>query len=467
MIIVRKVILNMNENEKYKIIKKLVETNGNKKRAAVKLNCSIRTINRLIIKYNTEGKAGFSHKNRGKRPAIAFDHELVQKVIDLYDEKYYDANLSHYALLLSEYEDIKVSYRTLRNWFYKVDKLSPKAHRRTKKLMKKKLKERQKAAKTQKEFNKIVDKVEALDSTQSHPRRPRCKYRGEMVQMDASSLEWFNGITTHLHVAIDDATGDLVGAYFDTQETLNGYYNVLYQILTNHGIPAMFYSDKRTVFEYKKKASPLLSDDTFTQFSYACNQLGIEIKTTSVPQAKGRVERHNQTLQSRLPIELRLKGISSIEEANDYLRDTYIKKYNDEFALHLNSTKTVYETQPSKEKINRILARIDTRVIDAGHSIKYKHNFYALRTKMGLARYFPRGTQALVIQAFDKTLYASVNDTIYCLEKIDDYEKYSKNFDLDIPDIVEKKRYIPSIDHPWRIGTFNAYLNKMEHRASL
>lgn len=75
---------------------------------------------------------------------------------------------------------------------------------------------------------------------------------GKMIQMDASSLEWIKDQVWHLHLAVDDATGEVVGAYFDYQETLNGYYNVLYQILTNYGIPAMFYTDRRTVFEYKK-----------------------------------------------------------------------------------------------------------------------------------------------------------------------------------------------------------------------
>lgn len=94
---------------------------------------------------------------------------------------------------------------------------------------------------------------------------------------------------TQLHAAIDDATGAIIGAYFDHQETLNGYYNVLEQILKTRGIPYMFFTDRRTVFEYKKKKSPSVEEDTFTQFGYACKQLGIEIKTSSVPEAKGRV----------------------------------------------------------------------------------------------------------------------------------------------------------------------------------
>ena len=117
-----------------------------------------------------------------------------------------------------------------------------------------------------------------------------------MLQMDASVHEWFGNTKTHLHIAIDDCTGMIVGAYFAEQETLNGYYNVFHQILTTYGIPAMFYTDRRTVFEYKKKNTNKIEKDTLTQFGYACHQLGVELKVTSVAQAKGRVERAFQTL---------------------------------------------------------------------------------------------------------------------------------------------------------------------------
>ncbi len=113
--------------------------------------------------------------------------------------------------------------------------------------------------------------------------------------MDASPHIWFGNEVTHLHLAIDDATGKIVGGYFDTQETLNTYYHVLYQILVTYGIPYQFLTDRRTVFEYKRKNVSSDEKDTYTQFSYACSQLGIDIESSSVPQAKGRVECLNQT----------------------------------------------------------------------------------------------------------------------------------------------------------------------------
>ena len=118
----------------------------------------------------------------------------------------------------------------------------------------------------------------------------------------------FGGIKTCLHLAIDKATSTIVGARFDYQETLNNYYHVLYQILSKYGIPYKFFTDNRT------------SDkDVLTQYGYVCKQLGIDLKTISVSQAKGLIERTNGTFQGRLVQELKLENITTIEEANKYL----------------------------------------------------------------------------------------------------------------------------------------------------
>ncbi|HHY09421.1 MAG TPA: helix-turn-helix domain-containing protein [Firmicutes bacterium] len=121
----RKVELNMTENYKYETIKKLVETNGNKNAAALKLNCTRRTINRMIKGYQKKGKAFFQHGNKGRKPANAIDEETAQEILTLYDNKYYDANFTHLAELLEEYEAIKVSKSYLRELFLENNILSP------------------------------------------------------------------------------------------------------------------------------------------------------------------------------------------------------------------------------------------------------------------------------------------------------------------------------------------------------
>lgn len=458
----RKVELRMFEEEKYTIIKKLVETDGNKKNAAIKLGCTIRTINRLIIRYRKAGKSAFVHGNRGRQPITTYSPEFQKQVTDLYKTKYSDSNYTHFVELLKEHEDIIVSDTTVHKWLYLENVISPKATKRKRKLLTNKLKAESESTSSKKQQVILAEAIETIESHKAHPRHPRATYMGEIIQMDASEYYWFNDVYCHLHVAIDDASGQIVGAYFDHQETLNGYYNVTEQILNNHGIPAIFKVDKRTVFEYKRKNAPSDSDDTFTQFSYACKVLGIEIHASSVPQSKGRVERLNQTLQSRLPVELSLAGVTTIEEANIFLNE-YIKRFNSQFSLALNSTKSAYVKQPSKERINQILSVSDKRVIDAGHSIKYKNSYYLPVDQNGEHVFFANKTAALVIKCLDGTLYANIHDHLYLMELIEQHYEFSKHIDFVEP-TKAKKVYIPLITHPWKQASFNKYLENQSHR---
>lgn len=464
-VIMRKVVLRMNEQFKYEIIKKLVDENGNKKRAAQKLKCSVRTINRLIKLYKEKGKEGFIHGNRDRKPACTIDVDTKSLVIDLYRTKYDEANIKHFSELLAKHENIIVSDTTIRSWLFEENILSPKAKRKTKKKLKNKLKALKVEAKTKKEENKLDEEIESLDRQEAHPRRPRAAYFGELIQMDASPHIWFGNEVTHLHLAIDDATGKIVGGYFDEQETLKAYYQVLYQILKKYGIPYKFLTDRRTVFEYKRKNASSDEKDTYTQFSYACSQLGIELESSSVPQAKGRVERLNQTLQSRLVIEMRLAGISTIEEANEFL-NSYIKEFNDRFALPINSTKTVFETQPNDETINKTLAVLAERKIDTGHCIKFENKYYIPVTKNNTDVYLKKGMTALVIKSFENQLYVNILDQLFALREIPERHEKSKNFD-DTKEPRVHKIYIPPMSHPWKHASFMAFVNKQKHRQQL
>jgi len=459
--IMRKVDLRMNEEQKYMIIKKMIENGSPKEAAALKIGCTIRTINRMICGYHKEGKSFFLHGNRGKKPIHTLSEDTKSTIIGLYSNKYAGANFTHFTEILSERERIVVSQSTVKNILMTQDVLSPKAHKVTRKTLRKKLTQQKQATTNKTIIASIQNKI--IDLEDSHPRRPRSAYFGEMLQMDASVHTWFGGISTQLHAAIDDATGTIVGAFFDHQETLKGYYNVFHQVLITYGIPYMFYTDRRTVFEYKQKNAPSLEKDTFTQFSYACHQLGVDIKVTSVPQAKGRVERLFQTLQSRLPIDLRNAGVTTIEQANEFL-NSYIKKFNDKFALSIDHTKSVFETQPSDEKINLTLAVLANRKIDTGHSIKFEKQYFKLIDAQGVPVYYHKGTAAIVIKAFDGKLFTSVNDLVYQLDVIPTHELKSKNFDFDIPSKILTKRNIPAMEHPWRKSAINKFLkNHISH----
>lgn len=452
----------MDEQKKYEVIKALTDhPNGNKDRAALTLGCTKRHINRMLAGYRREGKAFFVHGNRGRKPATTIPEETRNTVVDLYRNKYYQANFRHYTELLEERENIRISPSSVAKILEAESILSPRVTKARKKRIKKELLIKKENASSKKEADAIQANLVAVED--AHSRRPRCAYFGEMQQMDASPYEWVPGQTWHLHLAIDDATGTVTGAWFDTQETLSGYYHVFHQILTNYGIPYQFFTDRRTIFTYKQKNSPSLDEDTYTQFAYACKQLGVLLESSSVPQAKGRVERLNQTLQSRLPVELRLAGITTIEGANEFLH-SYIKKFNAKFSLPIHHTKSVFVEQPSDETINLILAVLNERTVDCGHCIRFQNQHYRMLDNRGLQVHYRNGTKTMVIQAFDGSLYCCVNDKeIYALEKVPERYPSSKNLDAEQPAQKPKKKYIPPMNHPWRRSAFRKFVQNQPH----
>ena len=459
--IIRKVDLRMEEQQKYEVIKKLVDTNGNKDRAAMTLGISRRQVDRLIAAYKEKGKAAFVHGNRGRKPAITTPDEVRNTVVDLYRNKYYEANFTHFTELLERNEGITLSVSAVTNFLEAEHILSPRVTKSKKKRVRKELQQQKAAAKTKKEADKIQANIIAVED--AHSRRPRCAYFGELEQMDASPYEWFGTEKTTLHIAVDDATGRITGAYFDKQETLKGYYNIYAQILRKYGIPYKFFTDRRTVFTYKKKKAPDIGEDTCTQFAYACKQLGTQIEYSSVPQAKGRVERMFETLQSRLPVELRLAGITDIDAANEFL-DSYIDEFNAKFALPSDNIKSVFETQPSEETINLTLAVLTQRTVDSGHCIQFNNHYYRMLNSRGIQEHYLKGTKVMVIQAFDGSLFCSVNDeTIYALDAIPINEKKSKELDLDYEKPAPQKQYIPPMNHPWRSKSFWKFVKSQEH----
>lgn len=460
----RKVELRMNEQEKYNVIKELVDHNGNKNRASKKLGLSRRQIDRLIIIYKEKGKSGFVHGNRGKCPTKTLDKSISNDIVLLYKTKYQGFNFRHFVEYLEEIENIKVSYDFVYKHLTRSGIISPKSRKKTKKEFKKQqlLKEKKLEYKTSEEIEIIVNHEIALED--SHPRGEKPKFFGELIEQDGSIHPWFGNIKTCLHLAIDKATSTIVGAWFDNEETLKGYYHVFYQILTNYGIPYKFLTDNRTVFNYQLlNPNKRTSDkDVLTQYGYACKQLGIELETTSVSQAKGLIERTNGTFQGRLVNELRLNGITTIEEANKYLIEVFVPKFNNKFAMDYKKFTSVFEESPTIEKINYTLAILTLRKIDNGNAIKFKNKYYQPYLNNELKCFMPK-TECLVINAYNGDLLVAIDEKIYELRELNRNAKYSLEFE-NIPITKEKKKYIPPMSHPWRTTNFKKQLQKAHYQ---
>jgi len=305
--------------------------------AAAALGVSERQVTRLRNGVKEEGAAFLIHKNKGRTSPRAVPDEEKQKIRELYQsEKYTGANFLHFTELLSEHEGISHSYSTIRNALSEGGLESPKKRRRYK----------------------------------PHRRRKRKAQEGLLVQIDASPFEWFGGrVKYDLHGGIDDATGKFVGAFMTKNECLHGYFEVMRQIIERHGIPVSAYTDRHAIF-LSPKADKITVQEQLdgkiindTQFGRAMKELGITLIKARSPQAKGRVERLWETLQSRLVIEFRIRGIKTVDEANAFLIE-YLPKFNEQFAVDPELAENAYI--PNTMDLDLALCVKEKRVVDKG-----------------------------------------------------------------------------------------------------
>lgn len=455
----RKIILMDNELLKYQVIHALrTGKRTDKHKAAQELALSVRQVNRLILIDKQLGKAGFVHGNRGRRPKTAYPLELQLDVIKTYKEEFvfekHAFNLTHFTECYNQSHGTQLSTHTVWNWAYKHDVLSPKARRQTKKNKAKEIK------------NRGLKIPEAFEQRfqEAHPTRSRHKNFGEQIQMDASEFDWAGtGEIWHLHLAVDDCTSMIVGAYFDTQETLAGYYQVFKQILEQYGIPASFFTDNRTVFAYDSKK--MTGDkDTMTQYAYACKQLGVALLTSSVSQAKGRIERANQSFQDRLTSELQRAKIKSREEANHFLK-TFVESYNDRFALNPENFPTVFDKDITPERINLTLAVIDERVVDKGNALHFQNKCYQTLDKHNQPVLIYPKTKVLIIKTLDGELFCSNDKKVFQLKEIAEHQAISKEFDCPEKSVKkERRKYIPPLSHPWKRQSYLLFQEKQKRK---
>ena len=195
---------------------------------------------------------------------------------------------------------------------------------------------------------------------------------------------------------------------------------------------------------------------------------GHPIKTTSVPQAKGRIERLNQTFQSRLPIELKRAGVVTIEEANIFLI-SYIQKYNAQFALQLNNTSSVFLSQPKMTltDINNTLSVLSVRTVDKGHTIHYKNKIYTAAKRNKSRIYLDQGMTVIMIETLDGKLMMNVFDELYYALELKPNQDISKEFDYEESNKIKQYSWKLPKKKSWRTDDFLGYLSKQKHRQDI
>lgn len=342
-------LLTMSKREftRLEVMQRLKDKRLTQKEAAQLLGLSIRQVKRLWRAYREKGAPGLVSARRGKPSNNRLDTDLVQKALDLIKAKYDDFGPTLAHEKLTEVHKLRISRESVRRIMIE---------------------------------EQIWESKRAKQPT-VHPMRERRACIGELVQIDGSEHAWFEGRGPKctLLVFIDDATSQLLELWFAPKETFLAYCEATRHYLERYGKPLAFYNDKHGIFRVNQ-ARPLGLSSGLTQFGRAMQELGIQILCASTPQAKGRIERANQTLQDRLVKELRLQGISDMEAANAFLPE-FREDYNRRFAVVPRSSHNAHRPLLKADHLELILTHQETRTLSKNLTIQFKHVIYQIQSK--------------------------------------------------------------------------------------
>ncbi len=406
------------ELNRLEVMQRLSEKRMSQKEAGAILHLSPRQIKRLRKAYCRKGAAGLVSKHRGRKSNNRLSEEVKKKTLNLLKTRYkgFGPTLAHEKLV--EKEKLKLSDESVRKLMIEEDLWKP---RKAKKVV-------------------------------IHQLRERRACFGELIQIDGSPHDWFEGRAPAcvLLVFIDDATGQLVQLRFVEQESFFSYCQAAEGYFKQSGKPVAFYSDKLGVFRVNLPSRG--AGEALTQFGRAMQELDIQIICANSPQAKGRVERVIQTLQDRLPKEMRLRGISNMTEGNAYLPE-FMTDLNQRFAVEPRSSVNAHRPLTAKEDLARILTWQETRTLSKNLTLQFEKVVYQIQTKR--PSYALRNAQVTVcVNAQDDiTILYNGKALPYSL-----YKQQAKQAEivsskqLDLALNAKRLPPKPAPDHPWRRG---------------
>lgn len=402
------------EISRLEVMQKLLEKRMSQKEAGTILHLSTRQIKRLLRKYKKQGAVGLTSKHRGRKSNHQLSEEVKKKSLDLLKTKYqgFGPTLAHEKLV--EKDKLQLSVESVRKMMIAED----------------------------------LWKARKLKKIVTHQLRERRACFGELVQIDGSPHDWFEGRANPcvLLVFIDDATGKLLQLQFVDSESFFSYSQAAAGYFKRYGKPAAFYSDKHGIFRVNMPSTG--KSDALTQFGRAMQELDIQIICANTPQAKGRVERVNQTLQDRLPKEMRLLNICNREAGNSYLPE-FIDDFNKRFAEEPRSSVDAHRKLTTQDDLVRTLTWQETRTVSKNLTVQFENVVYQIQTE--------RPTYALRNAIITVCADAQHNITLLYNGKSLPYlifHTQPKQSEVvlakDLNQTIQKKLHKPASDHPWR-----------------
>jgi transposase len=417
----RFITMSTKELSRLEVIERLKARSLSQSQAANILGVSIRQVKRLVRSYKAKGAEGLISRKRGAKGNHQLPEEVKEKAVELILRKYSDfgPTLAHEKLV--EVEGLRLSVGSVRN------------------LM----------------IRESIWEAKKIKRKRIHQLRQRRPSKGELVQIDGSEHGWFEerGPKCTLLVYIDDATSALMELRFAKSESVFSYFEATRSYIEKHGRPLAFYSDKHAVLRVNRKEA--LSGTGVTQFGRAVKELDIRLIYANSPQAKGRVERSNRTLQDRLVKELRLRNICTIEEANAFL-PTFVEEYNRRFAVKAQNPTNAHRSLLKTQDLDAIFTIKEHRHLSKNLTLQYKNVIYQIITDR--QTYALRGVKVSVSQNQEgevRIFYKNI-ELDYCI-----YEKQEKQGEVIEAKRLEgewerlmegpkKQKYVPSRNHPWK-----------------
>lgn len=362
----RKLEMTEKEIDRVKTLEKVMDGRWTQKKASETLKLSLRQTKRLCKKYKSKGAEGLIHLSRGKPSNRGIDKETKTRISNLLSkEEFSGFGPTLLQEVFEEEFEIKVSREWLRHLMITEGKWKAKKGKKV----------------------------------TMHPRRKRRPRIGELIQIDGSYEDWFEdrGPRCCLLVMIDDATSEIMAMRFVEHETTQNYFEIMKEYIKRHNRPLAIYSDRHSIFKISKGEKVT----SCTQFERAMKELGIEMIHARSPQAKGRVERANGTLQDRLIKKMRRRGLKSMEEGNRFLEE-YRKEHNKKFSKQAENEEDAHVEMPFSINLDKILVIKEKRKVLKNLEIQYGNVIYQLDMKNCTRRM--QGVEINVLDSRDGTL---------------------------------------------------------------
>ena len=402
----------MTQEELYRktIVEQAVDKRISQKEGAAKLGMSERHFRRMLSRYRQYGNEGLVSRQRGRPGNRKLGEGKRQVIVEFLKNPLLEGfGPTLLKEKLEEYEGIVICKETMRQMMIEEGRYCPKIKKKKK----------------------------------AHPQRERRYRRGELVQIDGSYHAWLEDRAPKacLLLFVDDATSEVLVAKFVEHESFFAYGNLCKSYFRSIGLPLAFYSDRFSVFRANSPTS--IHKDAITQFSRAVGSLGIELICANSPQAKGRVERANQTFQDRLVKELRLRGIHDYQDANVFLPQ-FIQFYNHKFAALPRSTGDAHVPLDPTLDLDFLFSIHDFRIISKDLQIQFDTVLYQIvtaRPPQHLA-----GRQVLLLQDASGAVSAYLNHQLLSLKV---FLKLPKQAQIVSSKSLDLQTFIPPINHPW------------------